>query len=420
MRLVNILPFALSLSAVPAVVGWGAAGHEIVATIAQMYLDPSALPHICHLLNYTSPDPDKPMCHLAPVASWADRVRMHMRWSSGLHFINALDDHPSQTCQFPGERGWAGKSGENVFGGIKNVTGILEDWMEGFGEDERAGEALKFLIHFVGDMHMPLHLAGRDKGGNGIKVHFDGRLTNLHSVWDGQLIAKAIRTTPQKYLHPLPYPHIEHVLRGAIYDSYIRRIMAEGLLGAWKEDFKSWLQCPKRAPPGSLLQKVMTYWSGGAASNKRVDPGEEFDDEHICPFYWAEPTHELNCEFIWPAAIDETPYNDHSRRSLDSRAHSHHHAHEHDHHAHSHSSVEDEIAQLAEPWELNEDGFYTAGGRPPRHRPSTPPPPPHHRYLELDTPEYAGVVAKRMIIEKLLAQAGIRLAGILNMIFAEE
>jgi hypothetical protein len=52
-------------------------------------------------------------------------------------------------------------------------------------------EALMFLIHFVGDMHQPLHCSdNHDKGGNDIKLEFNGRQTNLHSVWDGGILAR--------------------------------------------------------------------------------------------------------------------------------------------------------------------------------------------------------------------------------------
>jgi hypothetical protein len=168
-----------------------AIGHEIVATIAQIYLDPAVFPAMCDILNFTSTKPNTPPCHLAPVATWADKVRFKMRWSASLHYIGALGDHPSDTCIFPGERGWAGRKGANVLGAVKNVTGILEDWagikqdggkavQVGY-EDGPENEALKFLIHFLGDMHMPLHLTGRDRGGNSVKVRFDGRITSESS-----------------------------------------------------------------------------------------------------------------------------------------------------------------------------------------------------------------------------------------------
>jgi len=50
-------------------------------------------------------------------------------------------------------------------------------------------EALMYLIHFVGDVHQPLHLGNaRDRGGNKIRLRFKGKLTNLHALWDGKLI----------------------------------------------------------------------------------------------------------------------------------------------------------------------------------------------------------------------------------------
>lgn len=55
--------------------------------------------------------------------------------------------------------------------------------VEAFQSVEAAQEALKFLIHFVGDMHQPLHLSGRDKGGNGAKVHWDNRVTSKYHAF---------------------------------------------------------------------------------------------------------------------------------------------------------------------------------------------------------------------------------------------
>ena len=62
---------------------------------------------------------------------------------------------------------------------IKNVTGLLEDWTRGEANDGTANEALKFLVHFMGDLHMPLHLTGRDRGGNSDRVLWSGRQTSL-------------------------------------------------------------------------------------------------------------------------------------------------------------------------------------------------------------------------------------------------
>jgi hypothetical protein len=69
--------------------------------------------------------------------------------------------------------------------------------------------ALKFLIHFVGDIHQPLHVSRwRDEGGSKIKGNFMGRQTNMHQVWDSGIIRNAgqpwreIADQPERKLPP--------------------------------------------------------------------------------------------------------------------------------------------------------------------------------------------------------------------------
>ncbi|KAF8880044.1 phospholipase C/P1 nuclease domain-containing protein [Infundibulicybe gibba] len=332
---------ALALTALPyAAWGWGKAGHEVVATIAQMHLHPTVMPTLCHILGLDAPG--APPCRLASIAAWADAVRFYKRWSGPLHYVGAVGDYPSETCLFPGTQGWEGQL--NVLTGIRNVTDILEGG-PGVVEDELAEEALKFLVHFLGDLHMPLHLTGRARGGNSIKVLWNGRHTNLHSVWDGLLLAKSLRTLPANYTLPLPIPQIEDMLTGTIYDPFIRRIMWEGVLGTWADDLDAWLACPASFSLPGEGQHVM-----GA-----LGVGGDTDDDIVCPYAWSAPIHALNCDIVWPPAIDQPPYNT------------------------SHGSL-----------------------------------------LQLDTPEYADEILKRRILEKLMAQGGIRLAGILNYLFAQE
>ena len=148
-------------------------GHEIIATIAQMYLHPTVLPTLCVIL-------DEPNCHLAPISAWADKIKYRMRWSSALHYIGAVDDYPPNDCAYPGPNRWSGKKEINLIDAIKNVTGLLEDWVNHDASDATANEALKFLVHFLGDMHQPLHLTNRGKGGNSAKVLWDRRHTSKH------------------------------------------------------------------------------------------------------------------------------------------------------------------------------------------------------------------------------------------------
>ena len=120
------------------------------------------------------------------MATWADKIRYDARWSAPLHYVGATGDHPPDNCLFPGTDGWDGRPRGNVLDAIQNVTSILSDFVSTSGAtasaDAGAQEALKFLIHFVGDMHQPLHLTGRERGANGVKVTFDGRHTSTFST----------------------------------------------------------------------------------------------------------------------------------------------------------------------------------------------------------------------------------------------
>ena len=151
-----------------------------------MHLHPPVLPVICSILYPLEPAAS---CSLASVATWADKIRFRARWSAPLHYVGGLDDYPPDTCEFPGTRGWAGRQNINVLGGIRNVTNILAEFVSdnsarggvkaaSASELELAQEALKFLIHFLGDVHQPLHLTGRDRGGNSVKVSWNGRVTS--------------------------------------------------------------------------------------------------------------------------------------------------------------------------------------------------------------------------------------------------
>ncbi|TFY60461.1 hypothetical protein EVG20_g7406 [Dentipellis fragilis] len=369
-------------------------GHEIVATIAQIHLHPSVLPLLCSILY---PDSFSDTCYLAPASTWADRLKYRMRWSAPLHYVGAVGDHPSDTCIFPGDKGWAGHDGGNVLSAIRNVTTILEDFVQDTAAAQasasarlrwsanvdKAEEALKFLIHFVGDMHQPLHLTGRDRGGNGDKVSWDGRVTNLHSLWDGLLIAKALRGIPHSsnYSRPLPVPAVEAALRGAIYDPYIRKLMWEGvgvgnaLKARWEDDVEGWLDCPDSSKSRSagwlaqLGQAVLDVFP-------LRQPAQETDDDTLCPYAWAVPIHKLNCDLVWPKELDEPPYG-----------HAAYEEYDHDH-----------------------DEFECRGSRVATRRCAN--------CFGLDTPEYAGRIEKEWVVEHLLALGGIRLAGVLNGIFA--
>jgi hypothetical protein len=398
---------SLASFAVPGVLGWGAAGHEIVATIAQIYTEPAAMEKLCTILNaHTGANFNTESitsgggrwsCNLASISTWADKYKYQMRWSAALHYVNGVGDHPADTCLFPGPEGWAGKSGINVLGGIHNTSNILLDWASGEIHDvELAQEALKFIVHFVGDLHMPLHLVGRDRGGNSVDVCWEGRRSNLHSVWDGLIVAKAIRQTGRNYSRPLPagFERVEENLRGAIYDSYIRRIVWEGVEGKWAENLDDWIACPAgdgkpemHKEATTVLSTLRDFFLPGWISERGIETPVT-DTEFICPYHWAKPIHALNCELIWPKEIDEYNLSSRSRRARCKKF------------PHP-PSVGLELEE-----ELQEAGGVESEevGEPP---------------YELDNPDYTRPIEERMLLEQFLAQGGVRLAAILNYIFAD-
>lgn len=158
---------------------WSAEGHRIVARIAEAGLTPAARAEVDRLLA-GEPDPT-----LAGIAAWADEVRetdgaLGKRTASW-HYIN-FDGR----CGFEPPRDCPGNN--CVVTAInRNFTSLSQRRHP----DEERRTALKFLVHFVGDVHQPLHASPLDdKGGNDYQVNLDGKGSNLHRVWDGTILER--------------------------------------------------------------------------------------------------------------------------------------------------------------------------------------------------------------------------------------
>jgi hypothetical protein len=169
---------------------WGCFGHETVALVAEAQLGEHAKARVGRLLG-DHPAPGHRACRMdgldlmANVSTWADDVRDSINGS--WHFIDIpVAGTRSQLAQFCPTNGC-------VTTAIKKQL----DTLRSDGLDDEQARALRFIIHFVGDIHQPLHCAtNRDRGGNCVPVAYFGtspRLTdeekqsfepNLHSVWD--------------------------------------------------------------------------------------------------------------------------------------------------------------------------------------------------------------------------------------------
>lgn len=150
---------------------WGPVGHRTVGKIAEDYLSNSAKKHVEKILQGQT---------LADVAIWADHIRSDPAWSHSAywHYVSIPDKSSYEKIK-PSPHG-------DIIVAINRFTKDLKDPKVAM---DKKREALKFLVHFIGDFHMPLHI-GRadDAGGNKISLNWFGKKTNLHAIWDAEMI----------------------------------------------------------------------------------------------------------------------------------------------------------------------------------------------------------------------------------------
>ena len=164
---------------------WFDLGHRIVARIAELRLTPHTRDAIRDILGGQS---------LADASVWADNIRQYRHDADRLHYVNI----PLRAAAYVPERDCP--RGRCIIAAIEHEKEVLAD--QAASPDDRA-EALRFLVHFMGDLHQPLHVANDDdRGGNERKVELLGRSSNLHRVWDGGLI-EAFGLSDQEYFDAL-------------------------------------------------------------------------------------------------------------------------------------------------------------------------------------------------------------------------
>ena len=171
---------------------WGDLGHEVTALIAYRHLSPTARAALDALL---ASDPDTLTAgDFASRSTWADKYRNAHRETAAWHFVDIEIDQPdlNDACfGFPGllPSQWAsqGPAQDCLVNKIDEFAAELKS------PSTPAAErllALKFLIHFMGDLHQPLHAADHhDRGGNCVVLSPpQGAQTNLHAYWDVSVV----------------------------------------------------------------------------------------------------------------------------------------------------------------------------------------------------------------------------------------
>ncbi|GBC07087.1 hypothetical protein RclHR1_07230014 [Rhizophagus clarus] len=242
--LTNLLTiFLISLVSIPSpIIAWGAEGHETIGQIAQNFLQPDIASKVANLFQNQSYGGQLPLATL-----WADDVKRKgspFAWSEPLHYIDTLDN-PGSNCSVVLARDCP--TGNCVVGAITNYTTQL-DCTNGYDIFTR-DFALRFLTHF----------RGREKGGNGVSVIFDGRQANLHAIWDTQMVNKRLADF------------------GSDFVQYANFLTEEIRSGNYTSESNDWVSCMN-------LPDAVTS----------------------CPLTWAIDTNAINCPFVW-ATVDENP-----------------------------------------------------------------------------------------------------------------
>jgi hypothetical protein len=232
-----VLPVLLLLS--PVASAWSALGHRLVGAIAERHLSPAAAREV-HVLLQGEPEPT-----LAGVATWADELRQtdaeRFKATSRWHYI----DTDAAGCHFDPSKDCP--DGQCVVAAIEAQRAILADRSRSLSERR---DALKFLVHLVGDVHQPMHASNHnDKGGNDYQIslrtdlapeayarknYVDGVMgTNLHAVWDYYVLGSRGLDLPRytARLDALPWPPLPGGVPGPMSwaEESCRLIDARGL-----------------------------------------------------------------------------------------------------------------------------------------------------------------------------------------------
>jgi nuclease S1 len=182
---------------------WGATGHRTVGKIAEKYLTKKAKKAISNLLDGHT---------LSFYSTFADEIKSDNKYRkySTWHYVNFKFDEKYNPST-------ASKKGD-LIQGINTCVKILKD-----PSATKADKAfhLKLLIHFIGDLHQPLHVGhAEDRGGNDIKVKWFNKPSNLHRVWDSEMITsyKMSYTELAKNANKLSKAQVQALQKGSILD----------------------------------------------------------------------------------------------------------------------------------------------------------------------------------------------------------
>ncbi len=238
--LVIALALLVVLETPPPVWAWGPLGHRIIARLAERNLNPKARMAVAVLLDEGE--------SIADSATWADEHLSELPKTGPWHYIDVPLDEPRYDGKFSGEAPEKGC----IVAKINEFKATLKDPKRS-REDRRF--ALRFLIHLIEDLHMPLHVGdNHDKGGNKTQVRFFENGTNMHRLWDSGMILR-VGDTEDFWLADLT----------ALDSAQNRAEARKGTVEDWATE--------------SLLLARAAYQVPG--TGKRLKPGQKLGDAYL-------------------------------------------------------------------------------------------------------------------------------------------
>jgi hypothetical protein len=153
---------------------WGRLGHRVIARLAERHMTPEAKAAVAALLESGE--------SMADASLWADENRGRLPKTAPWHYVDVSLDEPRYDAKFSGDVASKGC-----------VVDKINEFRKVVGDKSKPVEerrfALRFLLHCIEDLHMPLHVGdNHDKGGNLTQVRWFDRGSNMHHVWDSDLI----------------------------------------------------------------------------------------------------------------------------------------------------------------------------------------------------------------------------------------
>ncbi len=230
-----LIAFVITWQATGPAWAWGRLGHRVVAEFADRHLNPTVRAEIAQILE--------PGESLADASTWADENRTRIHGSGPWHFADVPLDEDRYDDRLAG-------SGQ-IVPKLREFRTILADRTR---PPAARRQALRFVVHLVGDLHQPLHVGEhQDRGGNTLQIHFYRRKTSLHHLWDDLILEHRTRGE-DRWVAEL----------SAIDDPISRSAAMDGTIEDWAT--------------GSLHAAQQAYQN--PRTGRRIEPGEVLEDAY--------------------------------------------------------------------------------------------------------------------------------------------